>query len=126
MTTSQVSSPPARRGGPTDPSHDENLRRGILRTDVARPVAALLVAPFLIAIAAVPVVQAVMEKVKGDQAVIPDLWKAIPTRESLKQLEEDLSNASYPREAVRPYVQYALTRFGRFGNSKAVLGRQPG
>jgi alginate O-acetyltransferase complex protein AlgJ len=115
-----------RAGGPTDPSHDEDLRRGILRTDVARPVAALLAATFLIAIAAVPAAQAVMEKVKGDPSVLPDLWKGVPTRDSLKQFEEDLGNASYPREAVRPYVQYALTRFGRFGNTKAVLGREPG
>jgi hypothetical protein len=115
-----------RGGGPTDPSHDEELRRGVLRTAVTRPIAALLAAPFLLAIAALPVSQAILEKVKGDESVLPDLWKGVPTRESLKQLEDDLGNASYAREAVRPYVQYALTRFGGFGNVKAVLGRAPG
>jgi alginate O-acetyltransferase complex protein AlgJ len=127
MTAAEVQGPRARRGGgPTDPSHDEDLRRGILRTAITRPVAALLAAPFLLGIAALPASQAVLEKIKGDESVLPDLWKGAPTRESLKQLEEDLGNASYAREAVRPVVQYALTRFGGFGNVKAVLGRKPG
>ena len=44
------------------------------------------VAVAALAIAAVPVSQTIMEKVRGDQSVLPDLWKGVPTRESLKQL----------------------------------------
>ena len=46
------------RGGPTDPSHDAELRRGILRTEVSRPVASALLASFLLVIYGVPIAQA--------------------------------------------------------------------
>lgn len=111
------------RGGPTDPSHDANLRRGILHTDVSRKVAALLTGLFLCGIYAVPLTQAVLEKVKGDDSVLPDLFRRWPTKDTIKQFEEDLDKASYVREAVRPRLQYAFTRFGGFGNTKAVVGR---
>jgi hypothetical protein len=114
---------PPRRGGPTDPSHDEELRRGILHTAVSRPVAAVLMAAFLLLIAAVPIGQAALERARGDQSVLPDLWKQLPDRQSIRQFEEDLDKASYAREAVRPQLQLFLTRFGRFGNVKAVVGQ---
>ncbi len=111
------------RGGPTDPSHDANLRRGILHTDVSRKVAGFLVVVFLCGIYAVPISQVVLERVKGDDSVLPDLFRRWPTKETIKQFEEDLDKASYPREAVRPRLQYVFTRFGGFGNTKAVIGR---
>ncbi|HET6149227.1 MAG TPA: hypothetical protein VFH68_16940 [Polyangia bacterium] len=111
------------RGGPTDPSHDIELRRGILHTEVARPVAALLAALFVLAIVAVPVAQAVAEKLKGDESVLPDLFRRVPTRASLRQFEDDLDKASYARELVRPRLQALLTGHGGYGNSKAVIGR---
>lgn len=110
------------RGGPTDPSHDEELRRGILHTAVSRRVAALLTGTFLLIIYAVPLAQVALEKLKGDESVLPDLFKRWPTQETIKQFEEDLEKASYVREAVRPQLQGALSRFGRFGNTKAVIG----
>jgi alginate O-acetyltransferase complex protein AlgJ len=111
------------RGGPTDPSHDANLRRGILHTDVTRKVAGALVAVFLCGIYAVPISQVVLERVKGDDSVLPDLFRRWPTKDTIKQFEEDLDKASYSREAVRPRLQYVFTRFGGFGNTKAVVGR---
>lgn len=113
----------ARRGGPTDPSHDEELRRGILHTDVSRPVAAMLVGAFLFAVAAVPIFQVVRDKVAGDDSVLLDLFRHAPTKDSIKQFEEDLDKASTPREWVRPRMQALFVRFGGFGNSKAVVGR---
>jgi hypothetical protein len=136
MTSSQSPSPagerrpgsappigPPGRGGPTDPSHDEELRRGILHTTVSRPVAGMLVAVFLAVIYSVPVSQAVLERVKGDESVLPDLFRQWPTRDSIKQFEEDLDKASYARDRVRPQLQMVLTRFGGFGNTKAVVGK---
>jgi alginate O-acetyltransferase complex protein AlgJ len=111
------------RGGPTDPSHDANLRRGILHTDVTRKVAGFLVVLFLCGIYAVPISQVVLERVKGDDSVLPDLFRRWPTKDTIKQFEEDLDKASYSREAVRPRLQYVFTRFGGFGNTKAVVGR---
>ena len=113
----------AHRGGPTDPSHDEELRRGILHTAVSRPVARLLVVPFLLLIYAVPIGQAIRDKLKGDEMVLLDLFRRAPTKENIKQLEEDLDKASTPRELTRPHVQAALTGWGGFGNGKAVVGR---
>ena len=114
---------PARRGGPTDPSHDEELRRGILHTDVSRKVAGALVLVFLLVIYGVPIGQAIRDNVNGDDAVLLDLFRREPTKENLKQFEDDLDKASRPREYVRPRMQAVLTRWGGYGNSKAVIGR---
>lgn len=131
MSTSTAAAPVAakspekpRRGGPTDPSHDENLRRGILHTDVSRPVAAVLVATFLLIIYAVPIGQAVRDQVVGEDSVLPELFRRVPTRESLRQFEDELQDASAPRQWVRPRLQVLLTGYGGYGNSKAVIGRQ--
>ena len=77
---------------------------------------------FLLIIYAVPLAQVALEKVKGDESVLPDLFQRWPTQETIKQFEEDLEKASYVREAVRPQLQGALSRFGHFGNTKAVIG----
>src|ERR1700709_2326217 len=111
---------PARRGGPTDPSHDDNLRRGIWLTAVTRPVAALLVGAFLLIIYAIPIGQAVRDKVSGDDSVLLDLFRRAPNRENIKQFEDDLNKASTPRAWVQPRVQALLTRHGGYGNVKAV------
>jgi len=111
------------KGGPTDPSHDENLRRGILRTAVSRPVARALVLGFLLVVYAVPVGQLVVDKLGGDEPVLLELFRHAPTRENIKQLEDDLDKASAPREYLRPRMQAVLTRFGRYGNTKATVGR---
>jgi hypothetical protein len=113
--------PPA-RGGPTDPSHDADLRRGIVHTAISRPVALVLVASFLLAIYGVPVAQAILERVKDDDSVLPELFKRAPTRANLKQFEDDVEKASYAKEFVQPRVQLALTRLGA-GNKRAVIGR---
>ncbi len=49
----QVAAPvrDSHRGGPTDPSHDAELRRGILHTRISRSVAWALVVPFLVVLA---------------------------------------------------------------------------
>jgi hypothetical protein len=115
--------PAARGGGPTDPSHDEELRRGILRTAITRPVALALAASFLLIVYGVPVAQAVLEKLKGDDSMLLDLFRHAPTRASLKQYEEDLEKASYFKEAVQPQIQLALTGRGRAGNKRAMVAR---
>lgn len=122
MSAPPTTSDRTHRGGPTDPAHDAELRRGILKTHVRRPVAAALVGSFVLVIAAVPVGQSVRDAVAGDDFVLGDLFRRAPTRDNIKQIEEDLENASTPRAFIRPRVQEVLTRWGRFGNSKAVVG----
>jgi hypothetical protein len=112
------------RGGPTDPSHDIELRRGIIRTAVRRPVARAMVGAFLLVIYGVPLAQALLEKKNDEPSMLLDVFQRAPTKESFKQYEEDLDNASYFKEAVQPRMQLALTRWGGVGNKKAVVGRQ--
>jgi hypothetical protein len=111
------------RGGPTDPSHDERLRRGILDTDITRGRARAMAVVFIVGIFAVPVAQEVMQRVRGDDSVLPELFHHRPTRASLRQFEDDLEQASYAKDYVQPRVQALLTRLGRVGNKKAVVGR---
>jgi alginate O-acetyltransferase complex protein AlgJ len=112
-----------RPGGPTDPSHDEELRRGIIHTAISRPLAIALVGVFLLGIYAVPIAQALLEKVRDEEPMLLDVFKRAPTKESLKRYEDDLEKASYAKEFVQPRVQLLLTRLGGVGNKRAVVGR---
>jgi SGNH hydrolase-like domain, acetyltransferase AlgX len=113
----------ASRGGPTDPSHDEDLRRGIIHTAISRKTAWLLAVAFLLVIYAVPVAQIAIDKANDDEIVLLDLFRRAPTKENLKQLEEDLDNNSTFRNWVQPRLQEVLSRYGRVGNKKAVIGQ---
>ena len=110
------------RGGPTDPGHDELLRRGIIATDVTRPVAWLLTLLFLAAIYAVPLSQAYLEKREGEDSSLAELFKRAPTAENLHQVEKGIEDASYAKAWVQPRAQLWLTRLGRVGNKLAVVG----
>jgi alginate O-acetyltransferase complex protein AlgJ len=113
----------ARRGGPTDPAHDAKLRRGVIDTAVSPGVAATITVLFLLVIYAVPVGQVVMEKARGDDVGLLDLFRHPPDQAHLHQFEKDLEQASYFKDFVQPRVQLGLTRFGRVGNKRAVVGR---
>jgi hypothetical protein len=109
-------------GGPTDPSHDEDLRRGILRTDIRRPVAWLLVASFLLAIVLVPLGQYYFERREDEESPLLELFRRAPTAEHLRKVEHDLEEASYAKAFVQPRLQLLLTRLGRVGNKRALIG----
>jgi alginate O-acetyltransferase complex protein AlgJ len=124
MTQDKSAKPAAaHRGGPTDPSHDEDLRRGILRTAVTRRTAWVMVLPFLLAVYAIPIGQIIHDRRAGDESVLLDLFRHAPTRENIRQFEDELDKASTAREYLRPRVQAQLTRFGGHGNGKATIGR---
>jgi hypothetical protein len=65
-----------------------------------------------------------LQRARGEDSVLPALFRHRPTRESLRQFEDDLEQASYAKDYVQPRVQALLTRFGRAGNKKAVVGRE--
>jgi hypothetical protein len=113
---------PGGRGGPTDPSHDERLRRGIIDTAVSRRVAVAIVVLFLACVYGIPISQALLEKADGQDVMLVDLFKHAPTRQRLRQFEDDLEQASYAKAFTQPRLQELLTRFGRVGNKKAVVG----
>jgi hypothetical protein len=122
--TSTVSAASAvvQRGGPTDPGHDEQLRRGIIATDVSRPVAWLLTLLFLAAIYALPLSQAYLEKREGEDSSLAELFKRPPTAANLRQVEKGIEDASYAKAWVQPRAQLWLTQLGRVGNKLAVVG----
>src|SRR6478609_4057863 len=84
----------ARRGGPTDPSHDADLRRGVLRTAVSRRTAWALALTFLAVVYAVPIVQLIHDRRAGEESVLRELFRRAPTRENLRQFEDELDKAS--------------------------------
>lgn len=110
------------RGGPTDPSHDELLRRGILHTDVSRRVAVLLVGVFVLLIVAMPLLQLALEKANDEPPLVLELFQQWPDEQRLRQFEDSLEETSYVKGAVQPRVQEVLTRFARSGNKKAAVG----
>jgi hypothetical protein len=111
------------RGGPTDPSHDEQLRKGIIHTVVTRRVAWLMVGVFLLLTYAVPIGQLALETVRDEESVLAGMFRELPTKERLARLEDDLEESSYAKEFVQPRLQLWLSKLGREGNEKAVIGR---
>jgi alginate O-acetyltransferase complex protein AlgJ len=101
---------------------DPEIRLGIIHTEVRRPIAALLTVVFLLLIYAVPLGQAYLEHVREEPPFVLELFKRAPTPENLRKFEEDLEQNSDAKSYVQPRVQAALTRFGRVGNKKAVIG----
>jgi alginate O-acetyltransferase complex protein AlgJ len=112
------------RGGPTDPTHDERLRRGIIDTSVSRPIALALTAGFLLSIYALPLSQAVLERIDDEPSSVLGVFKRAPSREHLREFEKELEEASFAKSFVQPRVQLWLSRFGRVGNKRAVIGRE--
>jgi hypothetical protein len=120
-TRSEVRAPHA--GGPTDPSHDARLRRGIIDTHVSRPVAWSLAIVFLLFIYGIPLSQALQEKLADDDSSLLPVFQRAPTKENLRAFEKELEEASYAKDYVQPRVQAALSGWGRVGNKRAVVGR---
>jgi hypothetical protein len=96
---------------------------GDIHTVVSRPVAAILTFAFLLTIAVVPLVQAWLEKSRGEAPFVLELFRHAPTRERLREFEEELEKTSDFKDYVQPRVQALLTRFGRVGNKKAAVGQ---
>jgi hypothetical protein len=109
-------------GDATDPALDRDLRRGILHTEVMRPVAWALVGSFLLAIFALPLSQLYLERRAEEESPLLDLFRRVPSAANLKQVEHDLEEASYAKAFVQPRVQLLMTRYGRVGNKRAVVG----
>lgn len=118
MESSQALTHPA-EAAPPAPRRDAALG---FNTEVSRSVAVGVVATFLLFVYGVPIVQAVLEKTSGEDSPLPSLFKHVPTRERLRQLEKDIDSTSYAKDYFQPRIQLLLTRFGRVGNKLAVIG----
>ncbi|HXK16782.1 MAG TPA: hypothetical protein VNG33_03175, partial [Polyangiaceae bacterium] len=117
-----TSRPVAPAGGPTDPSHDADLRRGVLVTEIGRGAAWALVLLFLAAIYALPLSQAYLEKRADEESPLLDLLHRAPTAENLHAVEKGIEEAAYAKSFVQPRLQALLTRLGHVGNKLAVVG----
>jgi hypothetical protein len=62
MSSTSSSHAHPHRGGPTDPVHDEELRRGIIHTRISRRTAWGLCAAFLLVIYATPIIQVIIDQ----------------------------------------------------------------
>jgi hypothetical protein len=96
---------------------------GDIHTEVSRPVAVALTIAFLLAIGVIPLVQAWLEKSRDETPFVVELFRHAPTRERLREFEEELEKTSDFKDYVQPRVQALLTRFGRAGNKKATVGQ---
>src|SRR5438874_454294 len=63
------------------------LRRGIIHTNVSRPVAWAMTATFLAILAAVPVAQAIVEWRRGGGAQALEVFRHAPTQSALHRYE---------------------------------------
>jgi hypothetical protein len=119
-----ASAPPATHGGgPTDPSHDARLRRGILDTAVTRTAAITLTALFVLLIYGIPISQAILEKLDDQDSSLLPLFQRKPSKENLRAFEKEIEQASFAKDFVQPRVQLLLSRFGRVGNKRALVGQ---
>jgi alginate O-acetyltransferase complex protein AlgJ len=117
--------PSAAPGAAARPPADKAVSWGTgeIHTEVSRPVAALLTYGFLLAIAVVPLVQLWLEKSRDEDPFVLELFRHAPTRERLREFEEELAKTSDFKDYVQPRVQELLTRFGRVGNTKGAVGQ---
>jgi len=122
QATASIAQPVRTSGGPTDPSHDARLRRGILDTAVTRPTAIVLTVLFVLLIYGVPISQALLEKLDDQDSSLLPLFTRAPTKEHLRDFEKEIEDASFAKDFVQPRVQLLLSRLGRVGNKRALLG----
>ena len=116
-STSQQASAPAAISG------DARLRRGLIETDVSRRCALTVTLVFLAVIYGIPLTQATLELHAGDESSLAGLFQRLPTEENLRSFEQEIEQASYLKELVQPQMQLLLSRWGRTGNRRTILGR---
>ena len=107
---------------PSSLTPQEQLNRGIIHTDISRPLAVAITIGFLAIIAAIPLMQAAVEYRRQKHIQAMEVLQHFPSTTNLHGFEKDLEKESIPRTSVQPGVQWAITRIGGFGNSKGVVG----
>jgi hypothetical protein len=102
----------------------EELRRGMIRTQVSRSIAWIMIALFLAIIFGLPIHQAVIEWSHGRRPGVLDIFTngRFPRRADLKQYEDGLEEQSLAIRFCQPRLQQLLTRWGRTGSASVVAG----
>jgi len=84
----------------------------------------VLILLFLGIVAAVPIVQTIVE-MRGDEGVLAlDLFSEWPTAENLRSFEHKLDAANWAGRLSRPWLQFAQFAWLKEGGEKVVVGSQ--
>ena len=115
-------------GGPTDPSHDEDLRRGILRTDVRASAPGRCSLPFLLAHLRGPDQSDRARQRRGRRRRCCSICSGTRPRGRTSASSRTIwSKASYPEEVVQPRAAgSARRRFGGSATARRRLGAAAG
>jgi alginate O-acetyltransferase complex protein AlgJ len=123
----------------------ESIRYGLIQTDISRNTACWMVAFFMAALFAVPILQLAIEAKRGQGYPSLDLLdppknaaaalatgdarqsvrelKWLLNKDNLTRYEERLADNNAIKQKIQPRVQYALTKYLGFGNSMAIVAR---
>jgi alginate O-acetyltransferase complex protein AlgJ len=124
MSTAQAKLAPPATGSPAGLAvpTPEDLRNGLLHTEVSPRIAWSMIVLFAAVLATVPLGQFCYELARREPIQLAELFRQWPTKQSNRLFEESMDNASWARGLVRQRVQYALLKWGHFGNPRVVMG----
>jgi hypothetical protein len=108
----------------TAPLAPENLSRGILPTDISPWLARALTSLFLAMIFAVSLVQVAVELGQRQDVQALEVFRRLPTQDNLHGYEKELDRQSVVKQRVQPWLQEALSRYLRYGNSNVIVGNE--
>ena len=108
----------------TGPNKDE-LRQGIIHTEVSPAVAWVMIVSFLAIIFGIPIQQVVVELLNRQRPNALNLFSngRFPTRSDLGQYEDGLQEQSSAIRFCQPRLQELITAWGGFGSTNIVVGR---
>jgi hypothetical protein len=82
-----------------------------------------LITAFMLVLLSVGVVQLAIELSEAEQPQVAELFRQVPTKDNLRQFENDLEKNCRLAEKLRPSVQYARFQVLRETGDKALMGR---
>ncbi len=102
----------------------DDLRRGLIHTEISPAVAWGMILLFLGILFSLPLAQIVVELRGGQRPAALDLLAngRFPTRSDLEQYEDFLQEQSLAVRYFQPRAQQWLTRWGRCGTTQIVVG----
>lgn len=125
MTTNRIPHDSCSPPRETEGGAQDDLRRGLLHTDVSPAVAWSMIVLFLGLVCGVPLAQVAVELRSGQRPGVLDLLAngRFPTRSDLKQYEAGLQEQSCAVRCFQPRTQELLTSWGHCGTTQVVVGR---
>src|SRR5260370_5149503 len=107
---------------PSQPIQDD-LSRGLVHVEIGPRLEKAMTAVFLVAVFSVPVLQMVVQLVRGEGVPVMALFQHLPTVANLHAYEKDLERNSVAKGFIQPRLQMLLSGQLGVGNSNVVQGR---